>query len=99
LPSTVRVGTRQSRCHRFLRRDGSFSLPSAVSALGKSFAECPTNGSRQRLLCQLFFPECPLPSAALGKAPESCSDMHCWVLAVAAVGRDSLLIFIRGDLH
>jgi len=24
-----------------LRHDGSFSLPSAASALGKSFAECP----------------------------------------------------------
>ena len=56
MPSAVRVGTRQSRRHRFLGRDRSFSLPRAGSALSKSFAECPTNGSRQRLLCRPFFP-------------------------------------------
>ena len=33
-------------------RHGGFSLPSAVMALGKSFAECPTCGTRQRSLCR-----------------------------------------------
>ena len=32
-------------------RHGGFSLSSAVVALGKSFAECPTCGTRQRSLC------------------------------------------------
>ena len=39
-------GTRQRGRH------GGFSLPSAVVALGKSFAECPTCGTRQRSLCR-----------------------------------------------
>ena len=43
--------------------DGQFSLPSAVLALSKAFAECPTNGTRQRTLrrmrlCRLLFAEC-----------------------------------------
>ena len=43
--------------------DGQFSLPSAVLALGKAFAECLTNGTRQRTLrrmrlCRLLFAEC-----------------------------------------
>ena len=39
-------GTRQRGRH------GGFSLPSAVVALGKSFSECPTCGTRQRSLCR-----------------------------------------------
>ena len=36
-------------------RHGDFSLPTAVMALGKNFAECPIKGSRQRGLCRENF--------------------------------------------
>ena len=35
--------------------NGHFSLPSVRSTLGKGFVECPTNDTRQRRLCRLFF--------------------------------------------
>ena len=37
-------------------RDGFFSLPRAVLALGKGFAECPIKGPRQRPLRRLKIP-------------------------------------------
>jgi hypothetical protein len=45
--------------------NGFFSLPRAALALGKGFAECPINGSRQRSLCRSDFCQ--------GRLAESCA--------------------------
>jgi hypothetical protein len=62
LPSVIR-DTRQSNRLRHRRRNGHFSLPSALWHSAKSFAECPTKSTRQRRLCRCtvcraFFAEC-----------------------------------------
>ena len=57
-----RVGPRQTNSKK------TISLPRAVLALGKGFAECPIKGPRQRPLRRLKIPRGSLPRAALGKA-------------------------------
>jgi hypothetical protein len=62
LPS-VTVDTRQSRRLRHRRRNGRFSLPSALWHSANIFAECPRKSNRQRSICRCtvcraFFAEC-----------------------------------------
>ena len=59
LPS---AGSGRHSAKDFFKKRGK-ALLSAILALGKAFAECPTNGTRQRTLrrmrlCRLLFAEC-----------------------------------------
>jgi hypothetical protein len=51
-----------------VRHHGNFSLLSAVVALGKAFAECPTKALDKEVFADKFFDVYPLPSVALSKA-------------------------------
>ena len=89
LPSSCRVGTRQSDRQRGRRRDGCFSLPSAPGALGKVFAECPIKNTRQRglcrsIFCRVFFAECNLAFAKCLR--HSAKNLNLVVSAVYGYG-------------
>jgi hypothetical protein len=63
LPSAARKTLGKAAVSVTRRRNGRFSLPSAVWHSAKIFAECPRKSSRQRRLCRCtvrraFFAEC-----------------------------------------
>jgi hypothetical protein len=88
------------------RRNGCFSLPSALWHLANHFAECPRKSTRQRRLCRCtvcraLFAECDIRESLCRVFLRLCRVLQaldkvgdsgsCYILITLIIGNDSIL--------